>query len=166
MVVKSLSFIEDKDLFTPSEPDRNPAIDWPRFGLAVTGRVAGVVDRHLRAGGASTLATQTEKFRHSPEGRTPGVVEKLRQMLTATAHAYIDGPNTIEARRHIMTAYLNSEPLGSRPGYGEIIGVPEALWRWYGTDLADASWVLTRPASAPAELARKGEIYRQVLSLC
>ncbi len=165
LVVKSLSFIEDKDLFTPGEPDRNPAIDWPRFGLAVTGRVAGVVDRHLRAGGASTLATQTEKFRHSPEGRTPGVVEKLRQMLTATAHAYIDGPNTIEARRHIMTAYLNSEPLGSRPGYGEIIGVPEALWRWYGTDLADASWVLTRPASAPAELARKGEIYRQVLSL-
>ena len=83
------------------------------------------VDRHLRAGGASTLATQTEKFRHSPEGRTPGVVEELRpQMLTATAHAYIDGPKTIEARRHIMTAYLNSEPLGSRPGYGEIIGVP------------------------------------------
>ncbi len=165
VIVKSLSFIEDKDLFAPGEPDRNPAIDWPRFGLAATGRVAGVVDPHLRAGGASTLATQTEKFRHSPEGRTPGVVEKLRQMVTATAHAYLGGPNTMAARRRIMTAYLNSEPLGSRPGYGEIIGVPEALWRWYGTDLANADWVLTRPAITPAELARKGEIYRQVLSL-
>ncbi len=137
LIVKSLSFIEDKDLFAPGEPDRNPAIDWPRFGLAFAGRVAGVVDPHLRAGGASTLATQTEKFRHSPEGRTPGIGEKLRQMVTATAHAYLEGPNTIAARRRIMTAYLNSEPLGSRPGYGEIIGVPEALWRWYGTDPAE-----------------------------
>ena len=165
LVVKSLSFIEDKDLFTPDEPDRNPAVDWDRFGLAVAGRVAGVVDPGLRAGGASTLATQTEKFRHSPDGRTPGDVEKLRQMLTASARAYLDGPNTLAARRRIMTAYLNSEPLGSRPGYGEIIGVPEALWRWYGTDVANADWVLSAPATTPAALARKGEIYRQVLSL-
>ena len=165
VVVRSLSFIEDKDLFAPGDPDRNPAVDWDRFGLAVAGRIAGVVDPRLRAGGASTLATQTEKFRHSPEGRTPGVVEKLRQMVTATAHAYLDGPNTTAARRRIMTAYLNSEPLGSRPGYGEIIGLPEALWRWYGTDLGEANWVLTTPARTPAELARKGEIYRQLLSL-
>jgi membrane peptidoglycan carboxypeptidase len=165
VIVKSLSFIEDKDLFAPGESDRNPAISWDRFGLAVAGRVAGIVDPRLRAGGASTLATQTEKFRHSPDGRTPGVVEKLRQMVTASADAYRDGPNTIAARRRIMTAYLNSEPLGSRPGFGEVIGVPEALWRWYGTDIADADWILTKPASTPAELARKGEIYRQALSL-
>jgi membrane peptidoglycan carboxypeptidase len=165
LIVKSLSFIEDKDLFSPGEPDRNPAVAWDRFGIAVAGRVAGIVDPRLRAGGASTLATQIEKFRHSPDGRTPGAVEKLRQMVTASAHAYRFGPNTIAARRHIMTAYLNSEPLGSRAGFGEIIGVPEALWRWYGTDIADADWILTRPAATPAELARKGEIYRQVLSL-
>ena len=102
--------------------------------LAVAGRIASVVDRRFREGGASTLATQIEKFRHSPGGRTPGVGEKLRQMLTASAHAYRDGPDTTAARREIVTTYLNSTPLGSRPGYGEVIGVPEALWIWFGTD--------------------------------
>jgi membrane peptidoglycan carboxypeptidase len=165
IVAASLSFIEDRDLFEPGEPDRNPAVDWNRFALALAGRAAGIVDRRLRAGGASTLATQTEKFRHSPDGRTPGGIEKLRQMATASVRAYLDGPNTVMARRRIMTAYLNSEPLGSRAGYGEVIGVPEAMWRWYGTDLAEANEVLTAPATSEAELARKGEIYRQVLSL-
>ena len=36
----------------------------------------------------------------------------------------------------IVTAYLNSTPLASMPGYGEIIGLPDALWVWFGTDLA------------------------------
>ncbi|MGH7029726.1 MAG: transglycosylase domain-containing protein, partial [Stellaceae bacterium] len=165
LVVASLSYIEDRDLLAPRDPRRNPAVDWDRFMLAVAGRVAGVVDRRFRAGGASTLATQTEKFLHSPGGRTPDVSEKLRQMLTASMRAYLDGPDTMAARSRIVTTYLDSEPLGSRPGYGEIIGVPEAMWRWYGTDLAEADRVLTSPPATPAELARKGQIYRQVLSL-
>ncbi len=37
---------------------------------------------------------------------------------------------------------MNSTPLASMPGYGEIIGVPEALWVWFGTDLAEATKVL------------------------
>ncbi len=165
LVVSSLLFIEDKELLDPGEPDRNPAVDWPRFMLAAAGRLGGLVDRHLRAGGASTLATQTEKFLHSPAGRTPGPLEKLRQMVTASARAYLDGRDTMPARRHILTTYLNSDPFASRAGFGEVIGVPEALWRWYGTDLAEADRVLTSPAPAPAALARKAEIYRQVLSL-
>jgi membrane peptidoglycan carboxypeptidase len=165
LVVASLSYIEDRDLLAPQDPRRNPAVNWDRFMLAIAGRVAGVVDRRFRAGGASTLATQTEKFLHSPDGRTPDVSEKLRQMLTASTRAYLDGPDTMAARRHIVTTYLDSEPLGSRPGYGEIIGVPEAMWRWYGTDLAETDQALTSPAATPAQLARKGKIYRQVLSL-
>jgi hypothetical protein len=61
--------------------------------------------------------------------------------------------------------YLNSTPLGARPGYGEVIGVPEALWIWYCTDLAEANRVLTTPATTKAQIARKGEVYRQVLEL-
>ncbi len=165
LVVASLSYIEDRDLFAPRDPERNPAVDWDRFMLAAAGRVAGIVDRRLRAGGASTLATQTEKFRHSPDGRTPDIAEKLRQMVTASTRAYLDGPDTTAARRDIVTAYLDTEPLGSRPGFGEIIGLPEALWHWYGTDLAEADRVLSWPAATQAQLARKGEVYRQVLSL-
>jgi membrane peptidoglycan carboxypeptidase len=165
LVVASLCYIEDRDLLTPRDPRRNPAVDWDRFMLAVAGRIAGIIDHRFRDGGASTLATQTEKFLHSPDGRTPDVTEKLRQMVTASLRAYHGGPDTMAARRHIVTMYLDSEPLGSRPGFGEIIGVPEALWHWYGTDLAEADRVLTSPAETPAQLARKGEMYRQVLSL-
>src|SRR5262249_17168210 len=113
-----------------------------RFG----GRIAGIAHRAFREGGASTLATQIEKFRHSPGGRTPGVGEKFRQMFTASARAYRDGPDTSRARREIVTHYLNATPLGSWPGYGEVIGVPEALWIWYGTQPAVADQVLPAPA--------------------
>ena len=45
-----------------------------------------------RAGpGGSTLATQIEKFRHSPEGITSSPREKLRQMLSASLRAYHGG---------------------------------------------------------------------------
>ena len=165
LVVDSLLFIEDHDLLDPQNPRRNPAVEWSRFALAVAGRIASVVNPRFREGGASTLATQTEKFRHSPGGRTVGVGEKLRQMITASARAYRDGPDTTATRRQIVTAYLNSEPLASLPGYGEIIGVPEALWLWYGTDLAEANRVLSAPAATAARRARKAEVYRQILSL-
>jgi len=165
VVVESLLFVEDRDLLDPQDSRHNPAVEWSRFTLAVAGRAAGLLDRRFREGGASTLATQAEKFRHSPGGRTPGAGEKLRQMVTASARAYRDGPVTTAARRRIVTSYLNSEPVASRPGYGEIIGVPEALWLWYGTELAEADRVLTAPAATKAQLARKGEVYRQVLSL-
>ncbi len=92
IIVNSLLFVEDHDLLDLQNPRRNPAVEWRRFMLAVAGRVAGLVDRRFREGGASTLATQIEKFRHSPDGRTPGVVEKLRQMASASARAYRDGP--------------------------------------------------------------------------
>ena len=160
LVVDSLLFIEDHDLLDPQNPRRNPAVEWSRFALAVAGRIASVVNPRFREGGASTLATQTEKFRHSPGGRTVGVGEKLRQMVTASARAYRDGPDTTATRRQIVTAYLNSEPLASLPGYGEIIGVPEALWLWYGTDLAEANRVLSAPAATPAQLERRRSIGR------
>src|SRR5487761_125584 len=132
VVANSLTFIEDRYLLDPHDPLRDPAGEWNRFMLAAAGRIAGVINRHWRRGGASTLATQLVKFRDSPGGRTESIGEKLRQMLTAAADAYRQGPNTIAARRRILRVYLDSTPLASRPGYGEIIGLPEALWVWYG----------------------------------
>jgi membrane peptidoglycan carboxypeptidase len=127
LVVDSLLFIEDHDLLDQQNPRRNPAVEWSRFMLAVGGRIAGIIDRRFREGGASTLATQIEKFRHSQGGRTLGVGEKIRQMVTASARAYRYGPDTTAARREIVTTYLDSTPLGSRPGYGEVIGMPSGF---------------------------------------
>ena len=165
LVAGSLSFIEDKYLLDRREPERNPAIEWKRFGLAAAGRIAGMLIPGIHAGGGSTLATQTEKFRHSFDGRTRGVDAKLRQMLSASARAYIDGPHTLKRREQILTTYLNATPLGSMPGYGEIIGVPEALRIWFGTDYREAGKILGATPRDAAQWARKGEIYREALSL-
>src|SRR6266403_1843286 len=165
LVVNSLLFIEDRYLFDNVYPEHNAAVEWNRFALAVFGRLVRLVMPGFNEGGASTLATQIEKFRHSPNGLTGGVGEKLRQMLTASAHVYIYGANTMKRREEIVTTYLNSTPLSSFPSYGEVIGFPDALWVWYGTDFNDANKVLTSTPKNKKELARKGEIYRQVLSL-
>jgi len=165
IIANTLTFIEDQHLLDTAYPQHNPAVDWSRFLVAARGQAEGVIDRRLRRGGASTLATQIEKFRHSPAGRTEGFAEKARQMLSATARAYMDGPDTLPARRRILTTYLNATPLSSRPGYGEIIGLGDGLRAWYGTDLHAASRILAGPAESDAQLARKAEIYKQVLSL-
>ena len=165
ILINSLLFVEDKELLDGSAPHRNPAIDWRRFPMAAGARIASKFDPRFKDGGASTLATQIEKFRHWPGGRTGGVDDKLRQMAVASARAYEDGPNTMAMRRRIVTAYLNSTPLTSRPGYGEVIGVPEGLWAWYGTDPAEAGRVLNAPAKDEETLARKAELYKQALSL-
>ncbi len=165
IVANTLLFIEDRHLLDADQLQHNPAIDWERFGLAILGQAAGFIDPRLKQGGASTLATQIEKFRHSPGGRTDRMGEKLRQMLTASARAYANGPDTLENRRRILTTYLDATPLSSRAGFGEVIGIGEGLKAWYGTDFGDANHVLASPAGSPVELARKAEIYKQVLSL-
>ncbi|MDR3505590.1 MAG: transglycosylase domain-containing protein [Acidocella sp.] len=161
LLASTLTFIEDRDLLDPQNPLHDPAVSWSRFLLASGGRVAGMLNHHWQRGGASTLATQIVKFSDSPGGRTGGVDEKLRQMATAAAAAYMNGPDTTAASRAILVTYLNSTPLASSPGYGEVIGIPEALSVWYGTDPAEADKVLTQPDVT----ARKGLIYREVLSL-
>ena len=165
LLIKTLLFIEDKHLLDPNDPQGDPAIDWQRFAAVAARRVVGMVDARLRGGGASTLATQIEKFRHSPQGRTDAVTEKLRQMVSAALLAYRNGPDTLEARKRIVVTYLNATTLASQAGFGEVFGVGDALWAWFGTDLAEANRALTTPAETPAALAYKGQMYRQVLSL-
>jgi membrane peptidoglycan carboxypeptidase len=115
-----------------------------------------------RPGGGSTLATQMEKYRHSPGGHTTSAREKLRQMLSASLRAYRDGPDSSAARRRIVLDYLNTVPLSGASRRGEIFGLGDGLRAWYGADLATASALLTSPNADPA---RRGRAYRQVLSL-
>jgi membrane peptidoglycan carboxypeptidase len=161
LLANTLVSIEDHDLLDTRNPQHNPAVAWNRFILAAGGRIAGIFNHQWQRGGASTLATQIVKFSDSPGGRTGGVGEKLRQMLTAAAMTYRNGPETLAARRSILVTYLNSTPLASRPGYGEVIGIPEALWVWYGTDITDANQALTQPVVT----ARQAIIFRELLSL-
>jgi membrane peptidoglycan carboxypeptidase len=165
LLVDTLRFIEDRDLLDQEHPYRNPAVEWRRFALAAAGRMGSVLDHDLRRGGASTLATQIEKYRHSPAGRTDGVSEKVRQMATATARAYMDGPETIAAQRRIITTYLDSTPLGSRPGYGEVIGFGDGMRAWFGVDLPEANRLLSATGDSSGQSESRARTYKQALSL-
>ena len=167
LVLQTLLFIENRELFDARYPQRNPAVEWDRFGLAVVNTLLRVLPFHLSRPGGSTLATQLEKFRHSPDGRTGSVVEKFRQIGSASMRAYLDGPDTLPARREIALAYLNSVPLGAIPGYGEVHSLGDGLWAWYSTDFATVNRLLgadTLAATGPVS-PEQATAYRQVLCL-
>jgi membrane peptidoglycan carboxypeptidase len=164
LMVNSLLFIEDRELLDANQPNRNPAIDWGRFGHALLDQGVRVFNRHQAQPGGSTLATQIEKFRHSPDGRTATPPEKLRQIASASVRAYMNGPQTMPARREIVVQYLNSVPLSAQPGVGEVNGMGDGLAAWYGRDFAEVNAILSAPPSDD-NLDARALAFRQVLSL-
>jgi membrane peptidoglycan carboxypeptidase len=165
LVVDTLLFVENRELLDDRYPTRNPAVEWDRFAAAAINVVSGQFETGGKRFGGSTLATQIEKYRHSPEGRTNGIEDKLRQITTASVRAYQDGPDTMLARQRIVVDYVNSTPLSARPGFGEVIGLGDGLWAWYGTDLDEANRLLAGPHKDRAERERAATVYKQALSL-
>ncbi|QCO15639.1 penicillin-binding protein [Azospirillum brasilense] len=165
LVAATLLFIENRELLNTDEPRRNPAVEWDRFAGAVAMLPVQWVKPGQRSPGGSTLATQIEKYRHSPDGQTSGATEKLRQMISASTRAYLDGEDTGAHRRRILIDYLNSTPLTGRPGFGEVNGLGDGLWAWFGTDLAMAEKVLSEEPADARALQLKALAYKQVLSL-
>ncbi len=165
-IVKSLLFIENRELLDATYPTRNPAVEWNRLGKAVMSQFKKVVDRDYDAPGGSTLATQIEKYRHSPSGVTSSVMDKLRQMYSATLRAYSNGPDTSAARRRIVLEYLNTVPFAAAAEYGEVTGLGDGLWAWFGADFGAVNDALMRPpATKGRELKDQARAYRQVMSL-
>lgn len=162
LLVDTLLYVENRGLLDASQPWKNPAVDWPRLLRAMGSQALRQVDWDAPRAGGSTLATQVEKFRHSPGGRTRDAQDKFRQMVSASLRAYQDGEATLPARQRIVTDFLNSVPLGGFPGYGEVNGLGDGLWAWYGRDFAEANRLLADGAAAPA---LRGEVFREALSL-
>jgi membrane peptidoglycan carboxypeptidase len=167
LVVESLLFIENRHMLDPSHPTRNPAVEWDRLGKAFIDYSLHTVDSKHQVVGGSTLATQLEKLRHSPGGRTKSPVDKLRQMTSATLAAYQDGWTTLHAQQDIIRAYINSIPLAASPGYGDVQGLGDGLWAWYGDDVSKIDPLLSAPeASLDARKMRmRARAYRETLSL-
>ncbi|MGX4641566.1 transglycosylase domain-containing protein [Massilia sp. SYSU DXS3249] len=163
LLVQSLLFIENRELLDPAYPKRNPAVEWDRFSKAVFDKVLSSVGigGGGRVAGGSTLATQIEKYRHSPEGRTASLGDKLVQMASATLRAYRDGEDTTGTRRQIVLDYLNTVPLSAKPGYGEVNGIGDGMWVWYGRDFAKVSSMLKGRLDTPEAVL----VYKEALSL-
>lgn len=163
LVRQCLLFVENRELLDLSHPRRNPAVEWDRLGLALI--TFGRRSEGQSSPGGSTVATQMEKLRHSPDGRTTGALEKLRQMTSASLRAYQDGANTVTFRKSAIVDALNLMPLAGFRGHGEIIGLGDGLALWYGADFRAINRVLAAPARTNAELRAKGLALKQVLSL-
>ncbi|GGW48964.1 transglycosylase domain-containing protein [Alishewanella tabrizica] len=160
LMLRTLLFIENRDLFQHA-PLTNPALDWSRLGAAVLGQVQKMLGQEASAAGGSTLATQIEKYRHSPQGLTAGFADKFKQMVSASIRAYQPGLETLERRKQIALDYINTVPLAATPHTGEVHGIADGLAAWFGTDAKRVNQLLQD--STPT--AEHGQALRQVLAL-
>ena len=167
IVVKSLLFIENKEILDQTYPYKNPAVEWDRLGLAILEKLKQIIKPDINAPGGSTIATQLEKYRHSKEGRTKGIKDKFRQMASASLRAYMYGRNTLETRKTITLNYINSIPLAALRGYGEVNGLGDGMWAWFGADFQEINAKLEAlgRAQSDKDLTAYAESYKQMLSL-
>jgi membrane peptidoglycan carboxypeptidase len=167
IVVSTILFVEDRGILDPNHPYRNPAIGWGRLSRAMLNFGLHQIDHSRPMIGGSTLATQLEKMRHSPGGRTHSAGEKLGQITVASLRAYRGGPETLSEQQRIVLDYINSIPMAATPGGGEITGLADGLWAWYGADFSTINFLLnSQEESLDIEQQRqRARAYREVLSL-
>ena len=132
VILQTLLFIENRELLSQENTSVNPAIEWDRLGFAALQMMAHKVGVVGNVAGGSTLATQLEKYRHSPNGYTNSITDKFHQMGTASLRAYMLGPDTRAMRQEIALSYLNSMPLAATPKLGEVSKFNDLVFLAYG----------------------------------
>ena len=167
LVLDTLLFIENRELLNEEYATVNPAIEWDRLGFAGLQLMAHKLGVTSTVPGGSTLATQLEKYRHSKNGYTNSIVDKFRQMGTASVRAYLMGPDTREMRQEIALSYLNSMPLAATPKLGEIHGLGDGLSAWFGADFDKVNKLLSPNSLNSSERIsqQQAQAYRQVLCI-
>jgi membrane peptidoglycan carboxypeptidase len=167
IIVQTLLYIENRELLDERYPCRNPAVEWDRFAKALVDIGIQKVIKSHKAVGGSTMATQLEKYRHSPEGRTSEGKDKIQQMASASLRAYLNGEETLGARRQLVADYINSVPLTAVLDYGEVNGLGDGLWAWFGADFDKVNEDLASIENGltSENLDRVALSYKQVLSL-
>ncbi len=164
-IIQTLLFIENRHLLTDTYPQINPAVDWGRFGKAVVFQVAELMNINTPSMGGSTLATQIEKFRHSDNGLTSSAKDKLIQMASASVRAYQDGEDTTLYRRDLVLDYVDSVPLSAAPGFGEVNGLGDGLYVWFGTPFDEVNRLLNIKNPTAPEFDEQARLMKQVVSL-
>ncbi len=167
LILDTLLFIENRELLTDDNTTVNPAIEWDRLGFAGLQLMAHKLGVTGAVPGGSTLATQLEKYRHSKNGYTNSIMDKFRQMGSASVRAYLMGPNTLEMRQEIALSYLNSMPLAATPKLGEVHGLGDGLSAWFNADFEQTNLLLKASELKPPKLIspQQALAYRQVLNI-
>ena len=165
LLIQLLLHRENRELLNHERPFLNPAVEWDRFGLALLNFAGEKIFESSGGMGGSTLATQLIKFRHSSKGRTGTPFDKLKQMAGASIWAYQKNPNTLEVRRKIVKEYLNGMPLGAAPDYGEINGIGNGMWAWYGKTTNQLIADLSLPETSRDNIYKKAKTLKEAFSL-
>lgn len=167
LILQTLLFIENRELLSEQNTQVNPAIEWNRLGFAALQMMAHKIGAAGNVAGGSTLATQLEKYRHSPNGFTNSMTDKFHQMGTASLRAYMKGQDTRAMRQEIALSYLNSMPLAATPKLGEVHGLGDGLSAWFDTDFNQVNRLLSQQElNAQTNISRQqAQIYRQVLNI-
>ena len=162
LIVQSLLFVEDRNLLSPEHDKANPVLNVTRLGAAVWSQLQRAAGIPAAAAGGSTLATQLEKYRHSAQGYTSDVGDKFSQLFSASVRVYQQDTDTRLSRQKIVLDYINTVPLAATAAYGEVNGMGEGLYAWFGANPAKVNQLLQQnaPYSDAQALALK-----QVLAL-
>ncbi|MBK8895609.1 MAG: transglycosylase domain-containing protein [Propionivibrio sp.] len=162
VLVDALLYIENRDLLDTDHPSRNPAVDWGAIEPRGGGPDVARPRPRRRAGGRQYAGYPDRKI---PSFSRRSHARCRRQVATdafGLLRAYQQGEDTLPARQRIVLDYLNSVPLAGLAGYGEVNGLGDGLWAWYGRDFDTANRLLSDPH---ADLAARAQVFREVLSL-
>ena len=161
ILIRTLLFIENRNIGAGAGAYANPAIDWARTSKAFVLYAGRSIGLNWPLEGGSTLATQLVKFQHSPGGRTDSPLEKLHQVIGASLAAYHEGADTRATRAQVILEYLNTMPLGAAPGVGEVNGLGRGLHVWFADNPTAIFAALKNPHPDQVTVAA----YKQALAL-
>ncbi|MFT3857580.1 MAG: penicillin-binding transpeptidase domain-containing protein [Aquabacterium sp.] len=68
-------------------------------------------------------------------------------------------------RRQVVLDYLNTVPLSAAPKHGEVNGLGDGLWVWFGADFDRVNALLTDPEAPGKDRVAQGQALRQVVAL-
>ncbi len=88
-------------------------------------------------------------------------------MVSASQRAYMGGADTRAWRRQLVLDYINTVPLSAQLGTGEVHGLGDGLWAWYGRDFAEVNQALRGAGDGPGQGAQgtAALAFKQALSL-
>ena len=161
LAVDTLLFLENRELLSNDNPEFNFVIEWDRLALATAQWAGSKVGIGEKGPGASTLATQIEKFNYSPGGQTAGAEEKFRQMYSAALRMYHDDTTSLSERDDVIVTYINQFPLAAVPGWGEVHGLADGLEAWFDLDIKQVNEIL----KSKDITAQKAKVYRHIVAL-